>query len=47
MIGAERRVFHTGEPVVALEQGPDARVGERVGSGDRRVAAEAAARLYR
>src|SRR2546427_901275 len=31
VIGAERGVFHAGEPTVALEQRPDACVGERIG----------------
>jgi len=47
MIEAERGVLHACEPAVALEQRPDARVGERIGIALWRVAAEAAARPYR
>src|SRR5205809_6381617 len=36
VIGAERRLFHTGEAAVAFEQRPDAGVGERIGVGDGR-----------
>src|SRR2546422_3920916 len=36
MIRAERGLFHTSEPAVALEQRPDARVGERIAVADRR-----------
>src|SRR2546430_16964134 len=33
VIGAERRLFHTGEAAVALEQPPDAGAGEGTGAG--------------
>src|SRR2546430_6652068 len=36
MIRAERGLFHTSQPAVALEQRPDARVGERIAVTDRR-----------
>src|SRR2546425_529025 len=35
MIRAERSLLHTSEPAVALEQRPDARVGERIAVADR------------
>src|SRR5213594_1094808 len=35
MIRAERGLLHTSEPAVALEQRPDARVGERIAVTDR------------
>src|SRR5207249_9163658 len=35
MIRAERGLLHTSEPAVALEQRPDARVGERIAVADR------------
>src|SRR3989449_5562261 len=36
VIGAGRRLFHTGEAAVAFEQRPDAGVGEGIGVGDGR-----------
>ena len=30
VIGAERGLFHTGEPAVALQQRPDTGIGQRI-----------------